>query len=98
MVSEDRMSESHQRLEWDEFFDHLHEGDHAVIYHGQGVDEDRGTLHVDVHPGLAERIQSALGWGSTDEEDYTLRTEQIRSITDDEVELRSEEHLPVDER
>ena len=63
-----------------------------------GVDEDRGTLHVDVHPGLAERIQSALGWGSADEEDYTLRAEQIRNVSDDEVVLRSEEHLPEDER
>jgi len=63
-----------------------------------GVEEDRGLVYVDVHPGLAERIQSALGWGSADEEDYTLQADQIRRITDDQVELRSEEHLPEDER
>ena len=62
------------------------------------VEEDKNQMYVDVHPGLAERIRAALGWGSADKDDYSLRTEQIRRVTDDEVELRSEEHLPENER
>jgi hypothetical protein len=62
------------------------------------VEADENRMYVDARPGLAERISSALGWGGPNEEDYPLGAEQIRRITDDTVELRSEEHLSKSDR
>lgn len=46
-----------------------------------------GKAYVNPEPGLVDRIRSKLGWGTSDEEDYTLDEENIERITDDEVEL-----------
>jgi len=61
------------------------------------VEEDQNRMYVDVHPGIAERISAALGWGGSDKDDYVLTREQISRITDDGVQLRSQEHLPDSE-
>lgn len=46
-----------------------------------------GKAYVNPEPGLVDRIKTRLGWGSADEEDYTLEAESVERITDDEVEL-----------
>lgn len=57
------------------------------------VDEDAGRMHVDVHPGITERIMAALGWGGADEDDYPIGTDAVAAVTDDEVRLKAQEEL-----
>jgi hypothetical protein len=52
------------------------------------VEEIRaGTAYVDPEPGLVDRIKAALDWGEADEDAYPLERDQIKRITDDEIEL-----------
>lgn len=50
---------------------------------------DDGAVHVDVEPGITERILSKLGWTGEEDVDYAVPSERIRSVTDDEVVLYS---------
>ena len=47
-----------------------------------------GTAHVDPSPGLTDRIKSRLGWEDADEDDFMLESNEVATITDDEVRLR----------
>lgn len=38
-VPETEVGDTHERVEWDEFFAELDEGDYVVIHHGEGADE-----------------------------------------------------------
>lgn len=62
------------------------------------VKADENLLFVDTHPGIAARIQAALGWGDENRDDYRLGVKAIERITDDEVVLKSHERLTGDER
>jgi len=57
------------------------------------VQEDKNMMYVDVDPGIADRIQAALGWGDADEEDYHLDAGQINQITGDTIELKQPEDI-----
>jgi len=46
------------------------------------------TAHVDPDPGITDTIRSKLGWGNADQENYMLPSDQISTITDDEIRLR----------
>ena len=46
-----------------------------------------GVAYVDPDPGIGDKIKSMLGWDDVEEDDYTLRSENIERITDDEVHL-----------
>jgi hypothetical protein len=53
------------------------------------ITEVRGTTaFVDPDPGLTDALLSKLGWGSAGEEAFPIQTEQVESITEDEVRLR----------
>jgi hypothetical protein len=52
------------------------------------ADEKSGTLYVDPHPSLTDKISAKLGWGDMDDESYPLEASQISEITHDEVHLR----------
>jgi len=52
------------------------------------ADEQSGTLYVDPHPSLTDKISAKLGWGDMDDESYPLEASQISEITHDEVRLR----------
>lgn len=52
------------------------------------VDEATNVMYVDPHPGLAQRVKTRLGWEGHDEDAYTVETDRIAEITDDEVLLR----------
>lgn len=58
------------------------------------VDGDR--IHVDPDPGLTDRLKAELGWGSADESDTTIRSEQVESVERNEIRLsRSEGEGPT---
>lgn len=50
---------------------------------------DDGAVHVDVDPGVTERILSTLGWTGVEDVDYSIPPERIRRVTDDRVVLYS---------
>lgn len=50
---------------------------------------ERGTAYVDPDPSITDRIKTTLDWGDSDEDTYPLREEQVDTVTDDEVRLRS---------
>lgn len=50
-----------------------------------GVRDD--VIYVDPDPGLTDTISAKLGWDNVSEEDYTLQSDTIQEITDDEVRL-----------
>ncbi|MCU4801625.1 hypothetical protein OB920_14695 [Halobacteria archaeon HArc-gm2] len=60
---------------------------------GMVTDVEGGTMYVDAHPSLTDRIKSVLDWGGHDDDAYPLEPENIASITDDEVQLAGEEDL-----
>lgn len=43
------------------------------------------AVHVDVNPGVTERILSKLGWTGEEDVDHVLPPERIRSVSDDRV-------------
>jgi len=48
------------------------------------------TAFVEPNPDLAEPIAARLGWGSTDEDDYTVHADAVGGVSDDQVRLRDE--------
>ena len=58
---------------------------------GMVVEVDAGTVYVDPHPSLTDRIRAVLDWGGRDEDAYPLDRDHIARITDDEVQLTVEE-------
>ncbi|WP_435074423.1 hypothetical protein [Halorubrum sp. HHNYT27] len=49
-----------------------------------------GQAHVDPEPGLVDTVSTTLGGDDQPNEDtYRLNDEQIDTITDDEIRLRS---------
>jgi|AntDeeMinimDraft_5_1070356.scaffolds.fasta_scaffold00092_27 hypothetical protein len=60
---------------------------------GMVTDVKGGTMYVDAHPSITDRIKSVLDWGGHDDDAYPLEAENIASITDDEVQLAGEEDL-----
>ncbi|WP_247728931.1 hypothetical protein [Halovivax limisalsi] len=57
------------------------------------VEENGEVMRVDAHPGITDRIKAALDWGDGGEDDYPVEIEQIRRITDDQVELKGTDEL-----
>lgn len=56
---------------------------------GRVAEVDVGFLYVDPDPGLADKIRATLGWREKHEEGtYRLESNQIDTITDDEIRLR----------
>ncbi|ELZ19906.1 hypothetical protein C475_21449 [Halosimplex carlsbadense 2-9-1] len=49
------------------------------------VENDR--MYVDPHPSITDRIRTALGWGSDDDDTYPVDEEHVSRIEDDEVVL-----------
>ena len=62
------------------------------------VREDGHAVYVDTHPGITERIRTALGWGDASDDDYSLNTRKVQQVTDDEVRLKSAEHIDEGDR
>lgn len=54
-----------------------------------GVEDDR--IYVDPHTGVGDRIKASLGWSDHDEDDYTIRVDQIETTDRDGVRLRTME-------
>lgn len=54
---------------------------------GRVMKVEHGTAHVEPDPGLTDTIKSKLGWGDGDEDTYSLDSERIETVTDDEVRL-----------
>jgi len=56
---------------------------------GRVIAVEDGTADVDPDPGLTETFLSLLGWAEVDAESgtYTLQSEAIEEITDEEVRL-----------
>ncbi|NHN42721.1 hypothetical protein G9C85_13930 [Halorubellus sp. JP-L1] len=50
-----------------------------------------GTLYVDPHPSLTDKIRAKLDWGDKDEESYPLDADRIDEITRSEVRIRGQE-------
>lgn len=57
------------------------------------VEADEGTMYVDAHPSITERIKAALDWGDASAEDYPVRADQIESVEGDEIRLKGREEL-----
>lgn len=53
LVSEDRIEEDHERLDWDDFHNHLDEEDRVVTHRGETADE---TLAVTDHDTVASEM------------------------------------------
>ncbi|ELY87582.1 hypothetical protein C483_16823 [Natrialba hulunbeirensis JCM 10989] len=51
---------------------------------------EEGTAYVDPEPGLTDRLRARLDWGSHSSDEYPVEPSQIKSVTDDEVVVRSE--------
>jgi len=68
------------------------QGKTVVDSEGEAVgivaDVRSGTMHVDPHPSLTDKIKAKLDWGDIDEDNYVLESNQVERITDDEVRLR----------
>jgi len=56
---------------------------------GRVVEVDDGRAYVDPDPGVTDTVMSKLGWGSRDEGTYALNSDDVETITDDEVRLSS---------
>lgn len=46
-----------------------------------------GEAHVDPDPGITDTIRSKLGWEDTSADTYSLPTDSIEEVTDDEIRL-----------
>ena len=51
------------------------------------VRDGRGQVEIEDASSLTEKLKSALGWDDSDDT-YELRSEDVDSVTDDEVRLR----------
>lgn len=71
-VRETEMGETHERVDWDEFFSELDEGDYVVIHHGEGADE---TFEV---TGRREAL-TRMDLEREEVEDRLLQGETVRS-------------------
>ncbi|WP_255196200.1 PRC-barrel domain containing protein [Halorarius litoreus] len=57
---------------------------------GRVISVKHGQAHVDPEPGLVDTVSTTLGGDDQPNEDtYRLNDEQIDTITDDEIRLRS---------
>lgn len=54
---------------------------------GRVVDVQDGRPYVDPDPGVTDTVMSKLGWGSRDEGTFLLDTDDVESVTDDEIRL-----------
>jgi len=55
---------------------------------GMVTDVENGTMYVDPHPSLTDRIRSALGWGGDHDEDaYAVDNDDVARIEEDRVVL-----------
>jgi|AntRauTorcE11898_2_1112593.scaffolds.fasta_scaffold04652_4 hypothetical protein len=69
------------------------EGKRVVNFDGDeigvvsGVDGD--MAHVAPDAGISDSIRSKLGWEDEDS-DYVLESDQVKTVTDDEVRLQEE--------
>lgn len=46
------------------------------------------TAHVNIDPGLAEKVKSQLGWEEASGDTYPIQPEMIASISTNEVQLQ----------
>lgn len=58
---------------------------------GMVTSVESGTIYVDPHPSLTDRIKAVLDWGGPDDDAYPLESDHIATITDDEVQLTVDE-------
>ncbi len=101
MVPKSEMGESHEEVEWEEFFDQLDEGDHVVIYHAKG---DRELFEIVGQSSIASRfddeeIEQRLMEGETVTSTIT-ETTVVESVVVEEITVDSElvDTQMVDER
>lgn len=66
------------------------------VVSGSGEDVGRvvgfsgGSAHVDPHPELVDTVRTTLDWDDRPSEDtYRLNDEQVDTVTNDEIRLRS---------
>jgi len=66
-------------------------GKKVIDSHGEtigmvsGVED--GVAYIDADPSVTDKIKSKLGWNDAEDSDYTLRSAQVDSVTDDEIHL-----------
>ena len=101
MVPKGEMGETHEEVEWEEFFDQLDEGDHVVIYHAKG---DRELFEIVGQSSIASRfddeeIEQRLMEGETVTSTIT-ETTVVESVVVEETTVDSElvDTQIVDER
>jgi hypothetical protein len=57
---------------------------------GRVVGFSGGSAHVNPDPELVDTVRTTLGWEDQSNEDtYRLNDEQVDTVTDDEIRLRS---------
>ena len=91
MVPKDEMAETHEEVEWEEFFDQLDEGDHVVIFH---ADSDREPFEIVGQTSIASRvdddeIEQRLMEGETVTSTVT-ETTVVESVVVEEITVDSE--------
>lgn len=67
------------------------EGKQVVDADGQAIgvlsNVDGRTVQINPNHGFAAKIRATLNWGDDDEDTYSLSTDSIANVTDDEVRL-----------
>jgi sporulation protein YlmC with PRC-barrel domain len=75
--------------------DEKDQGKTVVDHHGEEVgivsDVEAGTMYVDPHPSLTDKIRAKLDWGDADEDSYPLAPDQIEEITRDRVRIHEQD-------
>ncbi|PSP89632.1 hypothetical protein BRC90_04730 [Halobacteriales archaeon QS_4_69_34] len=51
---------------------------------------EHGTAYVNPDPNILEEFGAKFGWERSDQETHPLAEEQIETVTDDEIVLRSD--------
>lgn len=85
------MEESHERVEWNQFFEEFEEGDHVVVYHGSNAsDPFEVTGHQDIAMDLDdEDVEERLIEGETVTSTVT-ETAVVESVVTEEITVESE--------
>lgn len=100
LVPESRREESHDRLDWDEFFGAMDRDDKVVVYHGEGSDRSFEVLDRDEAVGRSaladDEVHRALMEGETVSTEVTEATVVERTVVehaDVESELVDKQHV-----
>lgn len=101
MVPERSMEDTHERVEWDRFFDDFEDGDRVVVYHGEDADDPfEMSGHGDITTQLDDAdLEERLLDGETVRSTVT-ETAVVESVVTEELTVESElvDRETVDQR